>query len=45
MSLTLEEALECPDERARLISLGLINTRRYDPLVVGESYRRFAYPP
>ena len=39
------QALECPDERARLISLGLINTRRYDPLVVGESYRRFAYSP
>jgi glycosyltransferase involved in cell wall biosynthesis len=36
-------ALKDPAERARLIRLGLINTRRYDPEVVGEAYRRFAF--
>jgi len=36
-------ALDDPAERARLIALGLANTRRYDPEVVGEAYRHFAF--
>jgi glycosyltransferase involved in cell wall biosynthesis len=36
-------ALEEPAERARLIALGLNNTRRYESAVVGEAYRRFAF--
>ena len=36
-------ALEDPTERARLIALGLNNTRRYDADVVAEAYRRFAF--
>jgi glycosyltransferase involved in cell wall biosynthesis len=38
-------ALEDPAERARLIGLGEANTRRFDPEVVGETYRRFAFQP
>jgi glycosyltransferase involved in cell wall biosynthesis len=35
--------LEEPTERARLIKLGLMNTRRYNKEVVAEAYRRFAF--
>lgn len=38
-------ALEDPAVRARLIGLGVANTRRFDPEVVGEAYRRFAFQP
>jgi glycosyltransferase involved in cell wall biosynthesis len=34
--------LQDPAQRARLISLGLSNTRRFNPEVVAEAYRRFA---
>jgi glycosyltransferase involved in cell wall biosynthesis len=34
--------LQDPAERARLIALGLSNTRRFNPEVVAEAYRRFA---
>ena len=37
------QALEDTTERARLIQLGLINTRRFDKEVVGEAYRRFSF--
>lgn len=36
-------ALEDLGERARLIKLGLANTRRFAPVVVGEAYRCFAF--
>ena len=36
-------SLEHPDERARMIELGINNLNRYDPNVVGEAYRRFAF--
>jgi glycosyltransferase involved in cell wall biosynthesis len=36
-------SLEDLEERVRLIRLGLSNTRRFDPDVVGEAYRRFAF--
>lgn len=35
--------LEDPEERARLIALGIANTRRYSLEVVGEAYRSFAF--
>ena len=35
--------LEDPAERARLIALGMANTRRFDKALVGEAYRRFAF--
>jgi glycosyltransferase involved in cell wall biosynthesis len=35
--------LEDPAVRARLIERGLANIRRYDPDVVSEAYRRFAF--
>jgi glycosyltransferase involved in cell wall biosynthesis len=38
-------ALEDPSARARLIALGVANTRRFDPQVVGDAYRNFAFQP
>ena len=35
--------LENPTDRARLISLGLSNTRRYDVDIVADAYLRFAF--
>jgi glycosyltransferase involved in cell wall biosynthesis len=36
-------SLEHSEERARMIELGINNINRYDPNVVGETYRRFAF--
>jgi glycosyltransferase involved in cell wall biosynthesis len=38
-------ALEDPLERARMIALGIANTRRYDLELVGTAYRKFAFQP
>jgi len=39
----LVHSLEDPEERARMIQLGINNINRFDPDVVGETYRRFAF--